>query len=77
MTKLLEQAIEQLRDLPEEEQDAAADALFAYISSDERQYSLRPEQVAEVRAIRERLRTNLTRLATPDEVNALRKKAAI
>ena len=49
MTKLLDEAIQQLRDLPEEEQDAAADALFAYISSDERQYVLRPEQAAEVR----------------------------
>src|SRR5690242_18579458 len=36
MKKLLEQAIEQLRDLPEDDQDAAADVLFAYISSDER-----------------------------------------
>jgi hypothetical protein len=44
MTKLLEEAIEQLRELPDEDQDAAADALFAYISSDERQYVLRPRR---------------------------------
>jgi hypothetical protein len=43
MTRLLDEAIETLRDLPEEEQDAAADALFAYISSDEREYRLHPE----------------------------------
>jgi hypothetical protein len=36
MTRLLEEAISALRDLPEDEQDAAADALFVYISSDER-----------------------------------------
>jgi len=42
MTALLDEAIEQLRELPEDEQDAAADALFAYIASDERQYRLEP-----------------------------------
>jgi len=75
MTKLLEEAIEQLRDLPVEEQDAAADALFAFISSDDRQYRLRPDQAAEVRRIRERLRSGVTRLATSSEVNAVRNKA--
>jgi hypothetical protein len=38
----LEEAIEQLRELPEEEQNAAADVLFAYVSSDERHYHLQP-----------------------------------
>ena len=38
MSRLLERAIEQLRELPEEEQDNAADAVFAYLASDERQY---------------------------------------
>ena len=52
MTSLLEQAIEQLRDLPEEEQDAAADVLFAYVSSEERQYRLRPHQITQVRRIK-------------------------
>jgi hypothetical protein len=65
MTKLLDEAIQQLRHLPEVEQDAAADALFAYISSDERHYVLRPDQVAEVRRIRDKLRNGMTRLATP------------
>jgi hypothetical protein len=36
MTPLLEEAIETLRELPEDEQDAAADAVFVYISRDER-----------------------------------------
>jgi hypothetical protein len=72
MTKLLQEAIDQLRELPAEEQDAAADVLFAYISSDERQYSLRPDQVAEVRRTRERLYSGATRLATADEVAAAR-----
>ena len=77
MTKLLEEAIEQLRDLPEEEQDAAADALFAYISSDERHYALRPDQVAEVRHIRQRLRDGMTRFATSGEVATIRKRHAL
>jgi hypothetical protein len=32
MTKLLEEAIAKVRELPEDQQDAAADALFAHIS---------------------------------------------
>jgi len=36
MTKLLQEAIETLRDLPEDEQDAAAEAVLAYITNDER-----------------------------------------
>jgi len=38
MSRLLEQAIRQLRELPEDDQDLAADVLFAYLSSDEREY---------------------------------------
>jgi hypothetical protein len=44
MTKLLQEAIKTLRKLPEDEQDAAADVLLAYISSDERQHGLRPDE---------------------------------
>jgi hypothetical protein len=72
-----DKAIEELRNLPEDEQDAAADALFAYITSDERQYRLTPYQVAEVRRIRAALRDGTTRLAAEDEVNALRKKKRV
>jgi hypothetical protein len=74
MTKLLEEAIEQLRDLPAEDQDAAADVLFAYISSDAREYQLQPHQVAEVRRIRRGLRDGSTRLATDGEVKTVRQK---
>jgi hypothetical protein len=72
MTKLLEQAINELRNLPEDEQDAAADVLFAYIARDERQYRLRPDQVAEVHRIRGALRHGTTRLASNAEVSAAR-----
>lgn len=77
MTKLLQEAIETLRDLPEDEQDAAADVLFAYISSDERQYRLRPDQAEAVRRIQRDLKTGKTRLATDAEVIDLKKKSGI
>ena len=41
MNRSLEQAIQQLRELPEYEQDNAADAVFAYLASEERQYQQR------------------------------------
>ena len=72
MTRHLEEAIETLRDLPEEDQDAAADVLFAYISNDERQYTLRPDQAEAVRRIRRDLNDGKGRLATADEVAAVR-----
>jgi hypothetical protein len=77
MTKLLEEAIEHLRDLPEEEQDSAAEALFAFISSDERQYRLLPHQVTEVKRIQRALEDGTTRLATDSEIERARKKARI
>jgi len=72
MSQLLDEAIETLRDLPEEDQDAAAEVLFAYISNDERQYRLLPNQAEAVRRIRRDLQTGKTRLATDAEVAAVR-----
>jgi hypothetical protein len=77
MSTLLDEAIEQLRDLPEEEQDSAAEALFAFISSDERQYRLLPHQVTEVRRIQRALQDGTTRLATDQEIERERKKSQI
>ncbi|MGO9025626.1 MAG: hypothetical protein ACLQIQ_15215 [Beijerinckiaceae bacterium] len=72
---MLEQAIETLRNLPEDEQDAATDALFTYISSDDRQYRLSSDQAEAVRRTRRDLKTGNTRLATDAEVAALRTKS--
>jgi hypothetical protein len=72
MSKLLDEAIEQLRDLPKEEQNAAADVIFAYVSSDERRYHLRPRQAREVRRIKKALRKETTRLATDEEVSSVK-----
>jgi len=77
MTQLFEKAIEQVRELPEEEQDAAADVLFAYVSSEERQYSLRPHQIMQVRRIRQDLHEGKTRCATDAEVAAIKKKSGV
>ena len=77
MTKLLEEAIAKVRELPEDQQDAAADALFAHISGAPGHYRLKSEQVAEVVRIQKDLREGRTRLATDDEVAALRKKCGL
>jgi hypothetical protein len=77
MTRLLEEAIAKVRELPDDQQDAAADALFAHISGDAGRYRLTPEQVAEVIRIQEDLREGKTRLATDDELATLRKKSGL
>jgi hypothetical protein len=69
MTKLLELAIAEARQLPEADQDAAADALFAHMADGH--VRLRPEQVEQVTRIRDDLRSGRTRLATDQEVLAL------
>ena len=74
MTKLLEQAIAQARELSEEEQDAVADALFAHLVGDHRRYRLTDEQVSDVRRIQQELRDGKTRLLTDDEMAAFWKK---
>ena len=45
MTKLLEEAVEELRTLPEDEQDCAAHALLAF-ARDRHDYSFNDEQIA-------------------------------
>jgi hypothetical protein len=77
MTKLLAQAVEQARELPEEDQDAVAEALFAHIANHDRHCGLSVEQVEEVKRIRARLQSGETRLATDEEVSALWKKCGV
>jgi len=75
MPRHLEEAIETLRELPEEDQDAAADVLFAYISNDERHYRLLPDQAEAVRRTRRDLQAGKTRPATDDEVAVARRNS--
>ncbi|TMJ31218.1 MAG: hypothetical protein E6G84_07425 [Alphaproteobacteria bacterium] len=60
MTKLLQKAIQQVEQLPEDEQDAAAGALIDYLAH-MRDLRLTDEQLAEVR----RRRANRNRPAVP------------
>ena len=48
MTKLLEKAIEKLRQLPSDRQDEAAELVLEIVEQDPRSLRLSPEQVAEV-----------------------------
>ena len=77
MTKLLEEAVEQARKLPPDDQDAAADSLFAHIANDDRRFRLSTDQVEEVKRIRARLHSGETRLAREDEMRALWKKCGL
>lgn len=77
MTKLLEQAIIALRELSDEDQDAAADALFAHLSGDHRRIGLSPDQVADVKRIRDGLLTGEERLASDGEMAALWRKCSL
>lgn len=77
MTSLLEEAIEHLRELPEDKQDAAADALFAYIANDERHYQLSPRQAEDIRRIQRNLVSGTTRFATDEEADDAWTKAGL
>jgi phytoene/squalene synthetase len=66
MTKLLEQALRQIEQLPDGEQDAAAGALLDYMRH-RRDIQLTDEQVAEVRR---RLADPNRKLVSHDEARA-------
>ena len=72
MTKLLEDAIAQARELPEDEQDQIAEALFAHMASAE--FRLTDDQVEEVKRRQRELREGKTRFATEEEMDALWKQ---
>jgi putative addiction module component (TIGR02574 family) len=65
MSKLLEQAVARVRELPEEEQDAMAEALFAHLIGNQVHYRLTDEQVEEVER---RLAEPAPRFLTLEEV---------
>jgi hypothetical protein len=56
MTKLFEEAIAIVRDLPEGEQDLAARFLLSFANPDADRYQLNAAQVAEVEAARQEVR---------------------
>jgi len=77
MATYLDEVIEQLRELPEKEQEAAADALSAFISTNTRDYHLLPHQAEEVRRIRRDLGSGRTRLASDDEIAEVRDRSKL
>jgi putative addiction module component (TIGR02574 family) len=77
MTKLLEDAIAQARKLPENEQDALAETVFAYIANSDVSYQLTEDQVEEVKRRQQALREGTSRFATDEEVAALWKKCGL
>lgn len=50
MNKQLDQAITRLRDLPEEQQQAAAELLLDFLDDDRKDIELTPEQISEIDA---------------------------
>ena len=77
MTKLLEQALEKVRELPDGDQDDLAVALFAHLAGDHRQFGLAVEQGKDVTRVRDDLRDGRSRLASDDEMTALWKKCGL
>jgi hypothetical protein len=77
MTKLLEQAIATVRALPDEEQDAAADALFVHLEGNHRHLTLSAEQIEDVRRIQRDIREGRLHLASDEEMVALWKKCGL
>ena len=59
MTKLLELAIESVRQLPEGEQDIAAKFLLGFADPDAQHYQMTEEQSAEVELARKQIRAGM------------------
>jgi hypothetical protein len=66
MTKLLEQAIATVKELPEPQQDIAAKFLLAFANPDARRYQLNDAQLAEVELAKREVREG--KIATEAEM---------
>jgi hypothetical protein len=75
MTKLLEAAIAKIRELPESDQDAVAEAMFSTVYGGAPRYHLTPEQVEEVKLTIQEVREG--KIATDEEMAALWKKCGL
>ena len=69
MTKLLDEAVAKVRGLSEAEQDYAAAMLLGFADRDGDNYSLTPEQIAEVELARREAKQGL--FASDDEMAEL------
>ncbi len=69
MNKLLEDAIEIVRDLPDADQEVAAKFLLSFANSDAASYRLTDAQVAEVELAKREVRDG--KIASEQEMNSL------
>jgi hypothetical protein len=69
MTKLLEEALEKVRALPEADQDIAAEFLLGFADPEAQFTHLSPEQIREVELAREEARQG--KFASPEQMNEL------
>jgi putative addiction module component (TIGR02574 family) len=67
MTRLFDEAVARVRQLPEDEQDAMAETLLAHLAGQDGRYRLTDEQVEEVKR---RLAEPNPRFLTLEEVRA-------
>jgi hypothetical protein len=77
MTKLLDEAIAKARALPESEQDLAAEVLLTVIHHDAPSYHLTPEQIEEVKQIRQDLREGRMNPLSEGEMAAFWRKLGV
>ena len=75
MTKMMNEAIEVLRELPEERQETIARAIIDYASHDEGLYHLTDDERAEVRAGLAEIKRG--EIATEKEVRAVYKRIGV
>ena len=75
MTKMMKEAIEVLRELPEERQETIARAIIDYASHDEGVYHLTDTERAEVRAGLAEIERG--EIATDEEVRAVYKRIGV
>ncbi|MBB6310163.1 hypothetical protein [Xanthobacter tagetidis] len=71
MTKLLEEAIAEIRKLPDAEQDRAAEVLLGFAQNSAPGYELTPAQVAEVKLIVREIDEGTATFVTEEEMEAI------
>jgi hypothetical protein len=74
MTRLLEEGIKAVRELPEECQDVAGELLLALAEQNNATYRLTPEQIEEVKRIQTAIREGKTTLVSDEEMTSFWKK---
>lgn len=77
MTKLLQDVIERVRQWPEERQNEAAHILLDLEAQRTSRLRLSPDQLAEVKRIRQTIRDGSAQFATDEEMDALWKKCGL